>query len=159
VRLADVDEPWPFEDASMDVVHANQVIEHVKRLDHFAQEVKRVLAPGGMAIVCTENLASWHNVGALALGFQPFSLTNISGMRPIGNPLAVDAHYLAAGESFQHIHVMTLTALRDLFKAHGFAIGESWGRGYHPLPRSLARLLASLDPRHAHFIGVVVRVT
>src|SRR5262249_49437505 len=77
----DLDSRWPFEDASFDVVHANQVIEHVKRLDHFVGEIARVLAPRGLTIVCTENLASWHNVGALALGYQPFSLTNISNDR------------------------------------------------------------------------------
>ena len=86
VRSGDLNDDWPFEDGSFDVVHANQVIEHVIRLDHFVEEMRRVLRPRGRAIVCTENLASWHNVGALALGYQPFSLTNISARRPIGNP-------------------------------------------------------------------------
>lgn len=158
VRAGDIDASWPFEDSSMDVVHANQVIEHVKRLDHFVEEIKRVLSPRGFALVCTENLASWHNIGALALGFQPFSLTNISGLRPVGNPLAAHAEYVAAGESFQHVHVLTLTALRDIFAAHGFTIERWWGRGYHPFPRLVATPLAQLDPRHAHFIGVVARV-
>jgi len=76
-------------DASFDVVHANPVIEHVFDLDRFVSEIKRVLAPGGRAIICTENLASWHNVAALFLGFQPFSTTNISETRPIGNPFAL----------------------------------------------------------------------
>ena len=157
VRQGDLDEPWPFEDASVDVVHANQVIEHVRHLDHFVQETKRVLVPGGLALVCTENLASWHNVGALALGYQPFSATNVSSLRPIGNRFALHAEETPAGESWQHVHVLTLTALRDLFAAHGFAVEASWGTGYHPLPRRFGAALARLDPRHSHFIAVVAR--
>ena len=157
VRTGDLDEAWPFPDSSVDVVHANQVIEHVRRLDHFVAEIRRVLAPGGLAIVCTENLASWHNVVALSLGYQPFSATNISSVRPIGNRLALHAAETPAGESWQHVHVLTLAGLRDLFTAHGFTVKESWGTGYHPLPRRLAAALARLDPRHAHFVAVVAR--
>src|SRR5947209_327665 len=98
VRVGDLEEPWPFDDASFDVVHANQVIEHVKRLDHFVAEIRRVVRPTGIAVVCTENLASWHNVVALALGYQPFSATNISSRRPIGNPFALHANEPSASE-------------------------------------------------------------
>jgi SAM-dependent methyltransferase len=155
VRVGNLDEPWPFEDASVDVVHANQVIEHVYRLDHFVSELKRVLRPEGTAIVCTENLASWHNVGALALGYEPFSLTNVSEVRPIGNKFALHTGEPPGRESWQHIHVLTLDALRDVFTAHGLVVASSWGTGYHPFPRRLARHLARLDARHAHFIGIV----
>jgi SAM-dependent methyltransferase len=157
VRVGDLDERWPFEDRSFDVVHANQVIEHVKRLDHFVQEISRVLRPLGRAIVCTENLASWHNVVALAFGYQPFSLTNVSARRPIGNPCALHAGDSSPLESWQHVHVLSLTALRDIFVATGFGIEAVWGAGYHPVPGRLASRLAALDPRHAHFIGIVAR--
>lgn len=157
VRTGDVEAQWPFDDRSVDIVHANQVIEHVLNIDHFVKEIKRVLAPGGLAVICTENLASWHNIAALAFGYQPFSLTNISSKSPIGNPLALHRGEAPAGESFQHVHVMTLAALRDIFAAHGLPIEESWGTGYHPLPQRLARRIACFDPRHAHFIGLVVR--
>jgi SAM-dependent methyltransferase len=155
VRVANLDEGWPFEDESFDVVHANQVIEHVSRLDHFVEETRRVLRPGGRAIICTENLASWHNVGALVLGYQPFSLTNVSTRRSIGNPLALHAGEPSPVESWHHLHVLSLTGLRDLFVAHGFAIKDEWGAGYHPFPGHVASWLATHDPRHAHFIGVV----
>jgi uncharacterized membrane protein YkvA (DUF1232 family) len=157
VRTADLDDSWPFDDESFDVVHANQVIEHVTRLDHFAEETRRTLRAGGLAVVCTENLASWHNVFALGLGYQPFSLTNISRRRPLGNPLALHAGEVGAPEPLQHVHVLSLTALRDLFVAHGFAVERMWGSVYHPFPGRIGASLASADPRHAHFIGVVAR--
>src|SRR5439155_12433751 len=157
-RTGDLDDRWPFEGDSFDLVHANQVIEHVRRLDHFVQEISRVLRPRGRALVCTENLASWHNVAALALGYQPFSLTNISTRRPIGNPFASHADESSPVESLHHVHVLSLTALRDIFVAHGFAIEDAWGTGYHPLPGRLASWMAARDPRHAHFVGIVARL-
>jgi len=157
IRTGDLDAAWPFRDGLVDVVHANQVIEHVQRLDHFVTELRRVLRPEGKAIVCTENLASWHNVAALAFGYQPFSLTNISTVRPLGNRFALHAGESPAGEAWQHVHVLTLTALRDAFDAHGLVVEHSWGAGYHPFPGRLAQRLARLDPSHAHFIGLVVR--
>jgi SAM-dependent methyltransferase len=157
VRNGDVEQKWPFEDGSIDVLHANQVIEHVKGLDHFVGESKRVLTPQGVAIVCTENLASWHNVGSLLLGYQPFSLTNVSNRGSIGNPFGRHLGEPPGRESWQHIHVMTLAALRALFAAHGFRIQSVWGAGYHPFTGRLAARLAAFDPRHAHFIGLVAR--
>jgi SAM-dependent methyltransferase len=158
VRTADLDEPWPFEDASFDVVHANQVIEHVVRLDHFVSEIRRVLARAGVAVICTENLASWHNVAAVALGYQPFSLTNVSSVRRIGNRFALHAGEPSSrGESWQHVHVLTLAGLRDVFAAHGFDIVSSWGTGYYPFSKRVASALAARDPRHSHFIGLVAR--
>jgi SAM-dependent methyltransferase len=158
IRTGDIEEPWPFPDGAFDVVHANQVIEHLAHLDHFVSETKRVLAPEGLALICTENLASWHNIAALTLGYQPFSLTNVSDVRPIGNRFALHAGEQAGRESWQHVHVLTLTGLRDLFEAHGLTITDSWGRGYYPVPRALASPLARIDPSHAHFIAVVASV-
>src|SRR3954451_11072902 len=62
---ADVDEGLPFDDGAFDIVTANQVIEHVRRTDVLLSEIRRVLAPDGIAVLGTNNLASWHNVVSL----------------------------------------------------------------------------------------------
>lgn len=67
-------DPFPFADASMDVVLANQILEHTKELFWIFSEVHRVLKPGGAFIIGVPNLASLHNRAALLFGLQPFSM-------------------------------------------------------------------------------------
>jgi SAM-dependent methyltransferase len=153
---SDLNKPLPFEDDSFDVVHANQVIEHVRDLDLFVAEIRRVLRPGGRAVICTENLASWHNIGALVAGYMPFSLTNISTRGAIGNPFSLALTPASELDpSWFHTRVLTGTGLVHLIELHGFRVVERLASGYHPLPSALADRIARRDFRHAAFIGVV----
>jgi SAM-dependent methyltransferase len=155
---ASLNEPLPFADGQFDLVHANQVIEHLADLDLFVSEVRRVLVPGGVAVVCTENLASWHNIAALVAGLMPFSLTNISTQGPIGNPFGLlDADPSEVPVSWFHTRVLTTVGLRHLFELHGLRVERTIASGYYPAPRSLAREIAPRDVRHAAFVGVVAR--
>lgn len=155
VTSADIEQGLPYEDGQFTAVVSNQVIEHLADTDRFVSEIARVLEPGGYAVVSTENLASWHNVFALVLGWQPFSLSNVSATRlGLGNPAAV--HRGEAWEyssSWQHRTVFAHRGLIELFEAHGLAVEHVRGAGYYPLPRRLARL----DSRHAAFLTVKVR--
>ena len=90
VHEADLSRSLPFANESFDLVHANQVIEHVPDVDLFTSEAYRVLKPGGRIVFSTENGSSWHNVFAAALGWQIFSLTNVSNRAAgLGNPLSL----------------------------------------------------------------------
>lgn len=149
VRVADLSERFPYDDASFDLVVSNQVIEHVEDTDNFVREAYRVLKPGHTAVISTENLASWHNVASLVLGWQPFSLSNVSEeAMAIGNPLGI--HRGETGEVRGHLRVFAYRGLAELFAAHGFVVDEIRGAGYYPLPGRLARI----DPRHAAFITI-----
>ena len=75
VEVADLDDGLPFESESFDVVHANQVIEHVRRTDLLLREIRRVVKPDGIVCISTNNLASWHNVISLGLGCSPCPCT------------------------------------------------------------------------------------
>jgi SAM-dependent methyltransferase len=147
----DLREPWPLEDRSLAVVTSNQVIEHLLDVDHFVSETFRALRPGGRAVISTENLSSWHNLAAAALGWQPFSLTNISSAASgLGNPYANLRDDEPVAEGWHHVHVMAPRALKELFIAHGFTDVSVHGAGYFPFPARFA----ALDPRHAAFITV-----
>ncbi len=59
VHPNDLAEPLPFADGSFDIVVCDAVIEHLHGIHkQLFQEVNRVLAPGGMSVFTTPNLAS-----------------------------------------------------------------------------------------------------
>lgn len=154
VVCADLGAPLPFADETFDAVVSNQVIEHLFDTDLLLAEAFRVLKPGGIVVTSTENLASWHNVAALLLGWQPFSLTNVSSAGSIGNPLGLavggDHREYVVGAPWQHRRVFATRGLVDLHRAHGFTAVRSLGAGYFPLPSRAGRL----NPAHAAFITV-----
>lgn len=154
VLHADVNAGFPLDSAVFDLVHANQVIEHVSDVDHFLAEVFRVLKPGGMALVSTENGSAWHNVFAAAMGWQIFSLTNVSTRAgAVGNPLALHRADAPFSGPRTHKTVFNYRGFVDIFTVHGFVGVRVAGAGYHPLPPVVGRW----DPRHGHFITVSAR--
>jgi len=168
IKKTDLNQKWPIESKTFDVVTSNQVIEHLWNTRLFVNEVFRVLKPSGYAVIATENLASWPNVFALFLGYQPFSTTNICGLS-LGNPLAwhldepldrtLFEKYkdIGGGGVSGHIRVLTYRGLTDLFVMKGFQVEEIAGAGYLPFQGKFSRMLSSLDPRHAHFLVIKVR--
>lgn len=153
VSVGDLNTSWPFANDSFDIVHANQVIEHVYDTDHFVSEIRRILKRGGVVIISTENLASWHNIGALLFGWQPFSSTNISA-QTIGNPLAAWRGRVGNSlRSWQHQRLFSYRGLKELFLNHAFEVEQIMGAGYYPLPA----VVGKLEPRHSHFITIQAR--
>ena len=132
-----------------DVVFSNQVIEHLYDTDEFLRRIRRILRSGGLLIVSTENAASWHNIGALVLGWQPFSATNFSNT-PVGNPFALHVRTEHGDFAMQHHRIFSLRALKEVIANQGYRVGAARGAGYYPLPADVG----NLDPSHAHFIAV-----
>lgn len=149
--VADLGSRLPFQSDSFDLVHANQVIEHVPDVDLFTSEIFRVLCPGGTVVLSTENTSSWHNVFASALGWQMFSLTNMSEKRlGIGNPLALHRGEGLQLKSWTHKTLFSYRGLKEFVEAHGFAGVTIRGAGYYPFPAQCG----VWEPRHAAFITV-----
>lgn len=151
---ADLNKKLPFEDRSFDAIHANQVIEHVTNVDIFVSEIKRLLRPGGYAIISTENGSSWCNIFASVMGWQIFSLTNVTSKAlGIGNPLAYYRNEPLELSSWLHKTIFNIRGLKELFEVYGFQVEEVKGAGYFPLPSSLGLF----DVTHSHFITIKIR--
>lgn len=154
VQKGNLNSIFPYRSNFFDVVHANQVIEHMYDSDMFLSEIYRILKPGGYAIISTENGSSWINIIASIMGWQIFSLTNISSKRlGIGNPLAMFRHQKIAYASFGHIRIYNYWGLKEYFEVMGFSVEDIKGAGYFPLPN----WMGNIDCVHAHFITFKIR--
>lgn len=155
VSISDLNQKFPFSDEQFEVVHCNQVIEHVKDTDLFVSEIYRIMKPEGYAIISTENLASWHNIGALFFGYMPFSLVNSTyKTAALGNPLAPHNNQeFWESSSWQHVRVFTTKGLKHLFSLFDFNVEQIYGAGYYPL----GNWVAKLDPSHSAFITFKIR--
>ena len=151
-------EGLPFENGEFDVVHANQVIEHVRRTDTLLREIRRVLTADGLACISTNNLSSWHNVFCLALGLQPMPM-HVSDETIVGNPLnPLDGRpHTDVGRT--HLRLFTARALSELCERHGLEQVSLASAGYYPLPPRLGRIAAGMDPRHGAFLIGLFRPT
>jgi SAM-dependent methyltransferase len=156
IAEGDLDDGLPFEEASFDTVHANQVIEHVRRTDLFLSEIRRVLAPCGLACVSTNNLSSWHNVLSLALGFQPPPM-HVSDEVIVGNPLNPAQGDRHPDPGQVHLRLFTASSLRELAAHHDLECVELRTAGYYPLPPRVARLATRLDRLHGAFLVALLR--
>ncbi len=152
----DLNKGIPLENGSVDIISGDQIIEHLYNTDFFVQEIYRVLKPGGYAVICTENLASLHNLFALLLGKQAFSQF-ISSKYRLGNSLS--PHYKKpVKDGYFHVQIFTVEGLRDIFEFYNFKVEKIRGIIYFPfLPFWCGKLFEIICPAHAHFIAVRVR--
>lgn len=118
----------PFEDARIDVVIANQVLEHTKELFWIFSEVARVLKPGGAFVAGVPNLASLHSRVMLLMGMQP------SPVEVLG----------------PHVRGFTRGGFARFARAGGFfSVRAVRGANFYPFPPLLARPLARALPTFA----------
>ena len=153
VHSANLNEKFPIKDKLIDVVCANQIIEHLHETDLFIHEIRRVLRPGGYAIVSTPNLASLHSMTALVLGKQPHS-AEISNEVRIGTLFNTPQQ---RSKPDAHLRIFTYEGLGSLFEYHGFRIERMLGVGYYPFPIRIAKLISHLDKRHSVYLTIKAR--
>lgn len=154
--VADVEAGLAFADGRFRLVHANQVIEHIRATDGFLREVHRVLEPGGLACISTNNLASWHNVLSLACGWQPMP-AHVSDEVIVGNPANPYDRTPHGDPGLAHVRLFAPRALRDLCEHHGLDVLAVRAAGYYPLPPLIARAAVRVDPRHSAFMIALAR--
>jgi len=121
---------FPFANESIDVVVANQILEHTKEIFWIFHEITRVLTVGGKLIIGVPNLASLHNRLLLLIGIQPTSIQNASA----------------------HVRGYTkydlLRFLRNCFP-DGYELKGFGGSNFYPFPPIIARPLARIFPNMA----------
>ena len=146
----------PFEDESFDAVCANHIIEHLSDTDGFVKEVHRVLKPGGYAVISTPNLAAWHCILFLLLGWQPYQADVSDEVFWIGR-LYSEREEGMGGTMPHHKRLFVLKALQKLLQYHGFRVEKDIGSGFPPFPPPLAKAACLIDKRHAFTIPIKVR--
>lgn len=122
VRTVEDASVLPFGDAEFDGVVCIEVLEHLFRPDGAVGEMRRVLRPGGRAVVTVPNVAYWHQrFGLLAGRWDPRG-DDRSADQPWRDP---------------HVRFFTAEALTSLFLSSGFStmrIGGLRGRLCGHLP-------------------------
>ncbi len=153
---SDLNTGIPLQDRSVDIISGDQIIEHLFNTDVFVKEIYRVLKPGGYAVICTENLASLHNLFALFFGKQAFSQF-ISSRYRLGNPFS--PHYKKpVKDGHFHVQIFTVQGLKDICEIYNLKVEKIKGIIYFPfLPFWSGKLFEKIFPAHAHFIAVRAR--
>ncbi len=153
---ADLNESLPFESGSFDIVHANQIIEHLVNTDTFIKEIYRILKFGGYVVVSTPNLASLHNIFSLVLGKQPFP-AHVSNEIILGNIFNPNHGMRYGSKGEVHLRIFTHESLKELFEYYGFKVEMIVGVGFYPFPRTIASILSRIDGTHSVYLTMKAR--
>jgi SAM-dependent methyltransferase len=129
IEIASIDlerAPFPWPDESVDLIIANQIIEHTKEIFWIFSECSRALKPGGAMIIGVPNLASLHNRVLLLFGDQPSSIELLG----------------------PHVRGITVPGFRRFIEADGFfTVEEIRGSNMYPFPQRAGAVLSRLFPR------------
>lgn len=129
----------PLADESVDLVTANELIEHLYNPDHMLREVFRVLKEDGYFLLSTPNLGSWVNRLIFLLGYQPYNV-EVSKEILAGVPRREHTYKRPQG----HIKPFTLKALTEILAYHKFKVLKVGGEpGVHPKSLQFVDILFS----------------
>jgi methionine biosynthesis protein MetW len=96
----------PFADASFDLVVCVEVLEHLFAPHRAAQEMRRVLKPGGRLVASTPNVAYWRLRANLLFGLW----------NPTGDELSIERPWRDP-----HIRFFTPATLQRMLRISGFS--------------------------------------
>jgi ubiquinone/menaquinone biosynthesis C-methylase UbiE len=133
-------QPLPFSGESVDLVIANQVMEHVKEIYWINHEIFRVLRVGGCLYLGVPNVLSAHNRILGLCGVHPTCAKLISAhVRVFSRHDTMNFYRQVAGD------VLTV----DQFS----------GSQFYPFPKVAARSLSAMFPSLAFSIFFLIRKT
>lgn len=123
-----------------DVVFCGELIEHVFSPDAVVEDIRSLLAPDGLLILSTPNLAYWLNRVLLLVGISPLFVEN-SSRHKLGRRFKA----LGQGNKTEgHIRMFTYRAVLDLLDLHGFELMSTRATPVWPMP--LDRLVSRYAP-------------
>jgi len=141
IQVANIErDSLPFADCEVDLIIANQVLEHTKEIFWIFHEVSRSLKIGGHFLFGVPNICSLHNRFLLLIGRQPTQHKVCS------------AHVRPFSKSD------TVAFLNACFPG-GYDLTQFRGAQFYPFPRGAARVLANAFPTFAFTIFFLIRKT
>ena len=133
-------ESFPFAAESIDIIIANQILEHTKELFWIVHEMTRTLRVGGHLLIGVPNVASLHNRIGLLFGRHPTQAK------------ACSAHVRCFSRND------FLLFLQEGFPG-GYELRDFAGSQFYPFPRAVARRLSACFPAAAFSIFFLLRKT
>lgn len=131
-------EKLPFDNESIDIIIANQILEHCKELFWIFNEMQRVLKHDGVIVIGVPNLASVHCRLMLLFGLQPPCIETLG----------------------PHVRGFTFKDFKWFIESGGgFKIEKYLGSGHYSIVPGTSRLLARLFPKSAVTMILKVRKT
>ena len=128
----------PVGDSEIDLIMANQVLEHTKEIFWIFHEVSRSLKVGGHFLFGVPNICSLHNRFLLLMGKQPTQ------------------HKVCSAHVRPFSRDDTLDFLNACFPG-GYELSAFRGAQFYPFPKGLSRVLADSLPTFAFTIFFMIR--
>jgi ubiquinone/menaquinone biosynthesis C-methylase UbiE len=133
-------QPLPFSDESVNLVIANQIIEHTKEIYWINHEIFRVLKVGGYLYLGIPNVLSFHNRILGLFGVHPTCAKLISAhVRVFSKNDTIQFYRNIAGD------ILT--------------IDQFYGSQFYPFPKIIARPLSAVFPSLAFSIFFLISKT
>lgn len=124
-------DPLPFPGNHLDLIIANQIIEHIKEIFWVFHQITSKLRTGGYLLVGIPNICAFHNRVLFLAGHQPSQMkadsAHVRGFAPKELPRFIERCFPG-----------------------GYDIVQIAAAQFYPFPPRLSRLLCSLAPNLGH---------